>query len=188
MFIETLNGIFFRLLYGKRLQNTIRQVFKSDTRNNIQFRLLEANDIKTLAEFFDKQPSNTFEYFKPHKFNLVSLQSLYKNPSFIMMGAYNRKGLIGYFFLRFFLNKTAFLGRIVDHEYQRKGIAKSMSHYLYSIIHLMNFRCLTSISKKNLPILNLHLKEESMRIVKEMADNYILVEIDCNNILDKENN
>ena len=75
------------------------------------------------------------------------------------------------------INKKAFIGRIVDVNFQRQGIAKNMSNILYGGIWGNNFRCLSTISKNNIAIINLHKKEGNMKILQELPNNYLLIEI-----------
>lgn len=50
-------------------------------------------------------------------------QAFTKEPSFLMMGVFDGNKLIGYFFLRFFMNRHSFTGYLVDYNYQGQGIA-----------------------------------------------------------------
>ena len=138
---------------------------------------MEVSDLPKLHDFFDSQNLEQFRFFKPHAFSLPALQRLHRNKAFLMMSVFEGEKLIGYFFLRFFLNKKCFIGRIVDDNYQRKGVAKSMNEIMYQTIWQSGFRCLSTISKHNKSIVNFHQKGKNIRILKELPNDYLLVEI-----------
>ncbi|MBK8852973.1 MAG: GNAT family N-acetyltransferase [Saprospiraceae bacterium] len=125
------------------------------------FRKIEKKDLVNLSVLLSNE--SNLEFFNPHKFDTSSLMVLFKNPSFLMMGVFDGERLAGYFFLRFFANKKAFIGRMVSSDYQRLGIAKEMSRILYGITWKMGFKCLTTISEDNKAIFDLHRKEGNVR-------------------------
>jgi hypothetical protein len=84
--------------------------------------------------------------------------------------------MIGYFFLRFFINKKCFVGRLVSTEYQGKGVGKTMNAIMYGIAWKMGFRCLSTISKNNHLVLRAHKNNENMVVRKLLDNDYLLVE------------
>lgn len=144
--------------------------------NGIIYRAIKKDDIKDLSEMLLRNASH-FEYFKPHHFDVSSLNKLYNNSSFLMMCVEDGNELIGYFFLRFFSNKKAFIGRMIDFDHQGKGFAKPMSTIMYDICHLMDFDCMTTISVNNIKIMQLHERENNFTILKKLPNNYLLIKI-----------
>lgn len=143
----------------------------------VKYRLLSRADLVLLRNLLVAQSSTHIKYFNPHKFDQYTLDKLWRNPAFIMFGAFKQEKLVGYFFLRFFINHQCFIGRIVDENNQRQGIAKGMSRILYEITWSSGFRCLTTISTENHSIVSLHDNELNTRIIKKLKNNYLLVEI-----------
>lgn len=176
-FIEWFNGFLFKILFSKSLNKLSKNTFSEIQHDVFNFREIGLIDLEGLVDFFKDQTKEDLEYFKPHKFDKKTLNKLLRNPSFLMMGAFVENKIVGYFFLRFFVNKNAFIGRIVGRDYRRKGMAKVMSKLLYTITWNLGFRCLTTISKSNTAIVDLHKLENSIKILKELPNDYMMVEI-----------
>ena len=57
--------------------------------------------------------------------------------------------IIGYFFLRCYMNGTVFKGRMVDINARNLGIGKMMGYIMNDIVRTLGVRLFTSISPKN---------------------------------------
>jgi hypothetical protein len=66
---------------------------------------------------------------------------------------------------------------MVDQNYRRLGIASRMSEVMYQTLWENNFRCLSTISRHNRSILNLHEQEGRLKVLKELPNDYLFVEI-----------
>ena len=170
-----MNGWIFNVLYGKKVNDIIRDYLPYLYQDRYVYRCIDSKDLNQLFELLSN--NSDVQYFNPHNFDKETLENLHDNPSFLMMGVFDSQKLVGYFFLRFFFNKKAFIGRMVDGDYQRQGLAKGMSNIMYSITWDLGFRCLTTISEQNKPIFDLHKKEGNVVFLKKMKNNYHLVEI-----------
>ena len=51
-----------------------------------------------------------------------------------------------------------------------------MNNIMYEISWGMNFHCLSTISKNNKAVMRAHSKNESMIVLKELQNDYLLVE------------
>jgi len=129
-----------------------------------------------LYYFLSNQDERQLKYFKPHDFDKKTLKELMHNPSFFMMGVFDGKELIGYFFLRCFINKQCFTGRIIAREYQGKGISKPMGKILLESAWNSNFRVFCTVSKNNLNSLAAIRSVAKIRIVKELPNDYLYLE------------
>lgn len=173
-FIEWINSLVFNLIYGRNLHENVQKILvEFDT---FDFKILSYDDLIDLELFFKKQPKSYFTYFNPHDFDLKSLKKKYRDKSFLMIGAFYNHDLIGYCFIRFFLNKQAFRGKIVGNNYQGRGIAKQMGLLTSHICRNMNFRLFATISKDNVKSLASSKAVNDIRIVKELSNNYLYVE------------
>jgi hypothetical protein len=175
-FVEYINGLIFRVLFYKRLKRNAAKVLQDYTKEKFTYRFLAQNDLQALNELLQGQNQEQFRFFKPHKFDLKTLKRLFKNPSFFMFGVFNNNKLIGYFFLRCFANKKSFIGRLVDANYQGQGLGKIMGKILYQIAWSSGFRIFSTISIDNVASFNSHKANQNLKIVKELSDNYYLVE------------
>jgi hypothetical protein len=173
--IEKINGYIFYLLFGRRLNKVVKNYLPFKLSYEIEFRLIKNKDLPDLEKYLKSEKD--LDYFSPHDFSLKTLQKMQTYNAFLMMGVFDKNELAGYFFLRFFSNKKAFIGRMVRTKFRRKGLAKEMSRIMYSIVWDMKFRCLTTISSNNQAIFTLHESENNIKHLKTLSNNYHLVEI-----------
>ena len=173
--IEWLNSFVFNICFGHCIKQSVEQ---SITRVSSQydFRLLSECDMDTLAAFFVRQPKESFSFFNPHGFDLKSLRKKNGDKSFIMIGVYDGSRLVGYCFLRCFFTKKAFRGKIVDIDYQGRGIAKQMGMLTTEICKNMKFRLFATISKENVKSISSSKAVNDIKIHKELPDGYYYVE------------
>lgn len=174
--IENINGSIFYLFFGSRLNDVVKNYLPLKTSHGFEFRLIRHEDLAELERCLNSEED--LDYFRPHDFSLNALQRMNNYKAFLMMGVFDKSDeLAGYFFLRFFSNKKAFIGRMVRKKYRRKGLAREMSRIMYGIVWDMKFRCLTTISSNNKAISTLHEKENNIKHLKSLSNDYHLVEI-----------
>lgn len=173
--VEYFNSLIFAVLYGRRIKKVLPNVLGKES-CEYTFKLLTKEDMPLLELFFSKQPASAFEFFKPHGFDIKSLKQKNKDKSFIMIGAFCNDLLVGYCFIRCFFNGQAFRGKIVDKDFQGKGIAKQMGILTSEICRELGFRLFATISKDNVKSIASSKAVNEMRIVKELPDNYLYVE------------
>lgn len=175
-FIEYINGVLFKLLFETKIRDNAKVVLKEFDNEIFIYRFLTQQDLASLHNLFENQNQDQFIYFKPHDFDLMTIQRLYKNPSFLMLGVFDKQRMVGYFFLRCFLNKKSFTGRIVDEQYQGKGIAKRMGKILHKTAWTSNFRVFGTASRDNLRSISSYKSINNFKIIKELDNNYIYFE------------
>ena len=174
--IEWGNGLLFSLLYKSRLEKVLPNTFMEFAEPPFLYRKLHMSDADNLYELIHSQEEADLEYFKPHGFDIGTIRRQFKNRSLLMMGVFDGQEITGYFFLRFFANKKCFVGRLVDKEYRGKSIGLIMNNIMYEISWRMGFRCLSTISKNNVAVMREHAKNPTMIVIKELANDYLLVE------------
>ena len=174
--IDWLNGLFFKLFFRRKLERILPAVIHKYSCSGITCRKLDLRDINDLFELIESQDPTDLKYFQPHGFDMPSLYSQFKKPSFLMMGAFSESRIIGYFFLRFFSNKKCFVGRLIDKEFRGKGVGSIMNNIMYETGWRMGFRCLSTISRNNKAVMKAHSKNPSLKILRELQNDYLLVE------------
>ena len=174
--IERVNDLLFYLLYHKRLDRVTREVFKEIQHHSVVFRRISIAESASLYELIRNQPASDLTYFKPHSFEFKSIVRQTRKPSFLMMGAFINDSLVGYFFLRLFVNRKCFVGRLIDKNYRGHGIGVTMNRIMYEIAWRMKFRCLSTISRNNHAVIKAHSGNRYMSVLKELKDDYLLVE------------
>jgi hypothetical protein len=173
---EWVNGLMFTLFYGRKLVTITSRVILDFSPVSYRISVLNETDLLHLEQFLEKQPAESLRYFDPHGFDYKSLEKTLHNPAFLMMGVFYENSIVGYFFLRFFFNRKCFVGRLVGNDFQGKGIGKEMNAIMYNIAWRMKFHCLSTISMKNNAVMTAHSKNNTMVILKELGNDYILVE------------
>ena len=175
--LEYINGLLIKAFFGKRIEDAINYSLSTNNGLLYQFRQLQLNDARILSEFISNQPIGFDKYFKPHPFDVENFQRVLSNGTFVLIGVFDHESLIAYCFIRFFINKSAFRGKIVDKEYQGRGIAKQMGSIMSNVASTAGFRVYATISKDNVASLKSAKYGSSVEVIKELPDNYLYVEI-----------
>jgi len=142
--IDWSNGLLFSILFKARMERVVGNILETNQNENFVYRRINTSDLSSLYEMLNSQDEHDFDYFKPHKFDIHSLEKQLKAKSFLMMGVFDNGEIIGYFFLRFLILKKCFVGRIIDKRYRGKGIGQVMNMILYKIAWGMSFRCFST--------------------------------------------
>ena len=174
--IERSNAILFSVFYNSRLEKVLSEVLNEFTLPPYVFRRLKITDAGNLFDLINRQTVTDLKYFRPHGFDPDSIRNLFKNRSFLMMGTFEGEKMTGYFFLRFFINKKCFVGRLIDRDHRGRGIGPMMNNILYETAWRMKFRCFSTISRENTAVIMAHKKNRSMVVLKELKNDYLLVE------------
>lgn len=132
--IEWTNGTLFNALFASRVNKICAIVLEESLKPPYSFRKLKATDSLALFDLINAQQPCDLEFFKPHGFDLKSIEKQLRKPDFLMMGAFNGDRIVGYFFLRFFINRKCFVGRLIDKEYRGKGIEDTMNRIMYETV------------------------------------------------------
>lgn len=148
---EWCNASLFSLIYGYRLKQI------SDISENVPspyfMRLALKNDLASLNAFFQHQPSESFRYFKPHGFEEKAIKRLLVNKSFIILLLIERTNhtdkIVGYAFMRSFVNGTSYRGYMVDFDHRGKGLSTIMGYGMNMIGDKLKLNMYKSVSPQN---------------------------------------
>lgn len=185
--IEWLNGFLFRIIYSKRFSINIHKTLNKFSSNSFHCRILNTNDIVELSNFLNTFDQTEVKTFEPHDFDTKTLRRINKNPSFYMFGVFEKKILIGYFFLRCFLNRKAFMGRIVAITHRNKGIAKKMAQILHQIAWQSKFRIFSTIDPENIASLKSQAAVCNYNVLRTVSNGYFLIEYEQKNAKQESN-
>lgn len=173
--VEWANSWAISVLYLRKINETAERVLDSVV-SDYKYRVLREDDLSALCLVLAMQPKGFDVFFKPHDFDIDSLRKTFKNKAFLMLGVFDENEIIGYFFIRFFVNHKAFRGKMVDVNFQGRGIAKNMGIVMTDIALGAGFRLFATISRDNLSSLASSKAVNEIRVVEELDDNYIYVE------------
>ncbi len=170
--LERGNGQLFLLRYGRRLRGCLPKILT----NYPSVKVVDQGDSSALEAFFATQPESAFQYFRPHGFDVRTIEELVKNPSLLMFIVEQNQEIVGYFFLRSFFIGKAFLGKMVDYGCQGQGVGKMMCQCAMDISSSLGLRMFETISKDNLASLYSSQKVLEVKVLEEMENGYLFIE------------
>lgn len=180
--VEWGNATAFSLMKGNAMKK-IPSVLKGCS-EKYEIRMAEVSDVDGLVEFFAKQPEEAFTFFKPHEFNAKAVRKVVKNKAFLTFVVVDGGEIVGYFFLRCFVNGKAFRGKMVDKDHQGRGIAKLMGVAMTKVATTLGVRMFGSISPENYTSLASAKASNEVKIHKTLENGYYYIEFlpkSCNN-------
>lgn len=173
--IEYLNSFLFNIRYGKKLKN----IDFKNIPEGYEVTPINAIETKRMVEFFACQPEDAFKFFHPHGFDEKNIKKLQKNKAFlgyVLLDKLNNK-IAGYCFNRCFFHGQGFRGRMVDIEYRGKGLGTTMNKLLNEVGFGIGVRLFETVSKDNVASYKSALSASNVRVVKELPDNELYLEI-----------
>lgn len=173
--IEYLNSFLFYMRYGKKLEN----IDFKNIPEGYEVTPINAIVTKRMVEFFARQPEDAFKFFHPHGFDEKNIKKLQKNKAFlgyVLLDKLNNK-IAGYCFNRCFFHGQGFRGRMVDIEYRGKGLGTTMNKLLNEVGFGIGVRLFETVSKDNVASYKSALSASNVRVVKELPDNELYLEI-----------
>lgn len=145
--IEWCNAFVFSLIHRNALKK-IPEILK-ECSGLFTLRMAAPADAALLATFFVEQPEEAFLFFKPHAFDEKTLSKIIKNKAFLTFLVLDDEKIVGYFFLRCFVNGKSFKGYMVADAYKGHGIAKLEGIAMNKINEVLGLRMFGSISPEN---------------------------------------
>ncbi len=104
--VEMVNAALCGLKVGDRMK--LKECLPANVR------MADVNDAGRLADFFARQPEGSFKWFRPHAFDEATMRKLLGRKSYIIYVQEEDGEIVGYAFLRCFMNGKSFLGKMVD--------------------------------------------------------------------------
>ena len=182
--IESINSWFFSLRYGRLLKGF------SFTTIADGYELIPLRDVPTenMVAFFERQPDETYTFFRPHGFDVVSINKLQKSKAFLAYVLIDKEtnNIAGYCFNRSFFHGIGFRGRMVDVNYRGKGLGTTMNKMLNEVGFSIGLRLFETVSKDNVASYKSALSASNVKVVKEMPNNELYLEILQNHDYDTE--
>ena len=173
--VEWGNASLFALLYKEKLRG-VPELLDKMSNDVFTIRATQDEDVERLVAFFAEQPESAFEFFNPHGFDEKSVLKVLKNKAFQTFVVAEGESIVGYFFLRSFVNGKCFRGRMADHKSRGKGIGKLMAKAIEEIATFEGLRMFASISPENLASLNSAKVVSDVKIIKMLENGYYYIE------------
>ena len=179
-FVDVINSFLFSLRYGRKLKMIETNVMGKYSQE-MGYKICRMKDVEPsqVADFFAKQPAEAFTYFKPHGFDMRSIKKLQKNRAFLayLLLDEDRNAITGYCFNRSFFHGKGFRGRIVDVDYRGKGLGTMMNKLLNDVGFGIGLRLFESVSKDNVASYRSAMSASNVKVVREMEENEVFLEI-----------
>lgn len=173
--VEWGNAALFGMIHQGVLKD-VPTILKKVSNDTFSIRLTEKNDAPKLAKFFEEQPEGAFTFFKPHDFDEKSILKVLKNKAFMTFVVESGDSIVGYFFLRCFVNGKCFRGKIVDKSWQGRGIAKLMGVAMTKVAQHLNLRMFGSISPENYASMASAKASNDIKVHKTLDNGYYYIE------------
>lgn len=155
--VEHVNASLFALRYRDKLKHVNELLSSLDSKYTLRQTSIE--DTLPLVKFFDEQPEDAFKYFRPHKFDETSVRKILQNKAFQTFVVTDETQIIGYFFLRSFINGKCFYGLMSDYRARGKGIGKLMAKAFFKVSEYESLSLFASVAPEN------HASMESIKAV-----------------------
>lgn len=173
--IEWINGVIFYMRYGKKLKafvfTTVPEGYEI-----VPIRNISTND---LVAFFERQPEESYTYFRPHGFDAKSIKLLQRNKAFLgyVLKDKTNGAIAGYCFNRCFFHGQGFRGRMVDIDYRGKALGTAMNKILNEVGFSIGLRLFETVSKDNVASYRSAMSASKMKVVEELPHNELYLEI-----------
>lgn len=171
---EQTNSLMFGALHRNQLYR-LNDILLNISSEYI-FRIANERDINKLINFFQEQPEDAFTFFKPHNFDYKSIKKIIKNKAFLTFIVTKDDKIVGYFFLRCFINGKCFRGKIVHKNWQGKGIAKLMGVAMTKVAEYLDLRMFGSISPENYASMASAKASNEIKVHKTLDNGYYYIE------------
>jgi len=170
-----MNGVIFYMRYGKKLKAFSFTMVP----DGYEIVPIKKSPTAELVAFFERQPEEAYTYFRPHGFDAKSIKLLQSNRAFLgyVLLDKQKEKIAGYCFNRCFFHGQGFRGRMVDIDYRGKGLGTTMNKILNEVGFGIGLRLFESVSKDNVASYRSALSASNVRVVKEMENNELYLEI-----------
>ena len=172
--IEWGNASLFYMLHKKQLAK-VNKILEGISPKYI-IRLATSNDVDILVHFFREQPEGAFKFFRPHEFDEKAVRKVVNNKAFLTFLVLSDNELVGYFFLRAFVNGKCFRGKMVHKDLQGRGIAKLMGVAMTKVSQHLDLRMFGSISSENYASMASAKASNEIKIHKTLENGYYYIE------------
>ena len=164
--VNWINSLLFSIRYGQKLKTVEKSLHQ------------ERNESLKIVRLSDVPTEDMVHFFKPHGFTADAIRKLQRNKAFLGYVLLEESGHIaGYCFNRSFFFGKGFRGRIVDINYRGQGLGTLMNKILNEVGFGIGLRLFETVSKDNIASYRSALSASNVRVVKELEDNDLYLEI-----------
>ena len=172
--VERLNSFLFYIRYGRKLKQLpeILEHYQDEYR----IELIERKHLDGLTRFFQEQPEEAFEFFKPHAFDRKTLGKLQKSKAFLSFVVQKEDTIVSYFFLRCYFLGKCFRGYMVDYRWRNKGISKLTAKVMTDVATMLEIPSYGTIAPENMASMKSQSAVNDIKIIEQLANGDYYVE------------
>lgn len=179
--VDLLNAALFSLRYGSRLRKVEAALLAQPVLDKSQttYRVLPLRQVPTesLVSFFARQPEEAYRFFKPHGFDVKSIQKLQRNRALLAYVLMDGSQVAGYCFNRSFFHGKGFRGRQVGIGYRGRGLGTVMNRLLNEVGFGVGLRLFETVNKDNVASYRSAMSASQVKVLEEMEGNDLYLEI-----------
>lgn len=172
--VESFNSFLFSIRYGRRLKQLPEILERYQDEYKIE--LIENKHLDGLTRFFQEQPEEAFEFFKPHAFDRKTLGKLQKSKAFLSFVVQKEDTIVGYFFLRCYFLGKCFRGYMVDYRWRNKGISKLTAKVMTDVATMLEIPSYGTIAPENMASMKSQGAVNDIKIIEQLANGDYYVE------------
>lgn len=172
--IEWGNAEAFALMHQRAMKGLPELLEECSGRYSL--RLASQEDVSRMKAFFDAQPKEAFRFFQPHDFDEKGIRKVVLNKSFLTFLAMEGEEIVGYFFMRSFVNGKTFKGYMVGIDHRGMGVAKEMGVAMNRVAKELGLRMFKSIAPENPASMAVTKKVNDIKIIKTLDNGDMLIE------------
>lgn len=172
--VERFNSFLFSIRYGRRLKQLPEILERYQDEYSIE--LIERKHLDDLTRFFQEQPGEAFEFFRPHAFDWKTLRKLQKNKAFLSFVVQKDNTIVGYFFLRCYFLGKCFRGYMVDYRWRNRGISKLTAKVMTDVATMLEIPSYGTIAPDNMASMKSQGAVNDIKIIEQLANGDYYVE------------
>lgn len=167
----------------------MNEVVNVDVPEPYEMRMANKEDVCNLFSFFAKQPKDSFRFFTPHGFDTRSIRTVIDRKSFLTFILVEKhedvEEIVGYAFMRSFVNGSSYRGYMVDAEHRGRGLAKIIGRGLNCVGDALHLDMYKSISPRNYASMKVTRAVSNIEILKTLENGDYLIK--CTSKSDMKN-
>lgn len=176
--VDIMNSLLFNIRYGKTLltiTNTITKIYEKKS----GLKIVPMRDVpaEKISSFFIAQPENSYDFFKPHGFDVKSIKRLQRLNSFLGYVFFEGEDVVAYCFIRAFFHGKGFRGRMVGVNRRGHGLGTLMNRMMNDVGFGIGLRLFETVSRRNVASYRSATSASNVKVLKEMDNDDLYLEI-----------
>ena len=172
--VERFNSFLFYIRYGRK-EKQLPEILER-YQDEYRIELIERKHLDGLTRFFQEQPEEAFEFFRPHAFDRKTLGKLQKSKAFLSFVVQKEDTIVGYFFLRCYFMGKCFRGYMVDYRWRNKGISKLTAKVMTDVATMLEIPSYGTIAPENMASMKSQGAVNDIKIIEQLANGDYYVE------------